>query len=114
MDREFLTMILKLLGFFPFIILSIYVILKYSGNKIQGLHNGKYIKIYERVQLSKENSILVVKIGDKAYVISNSSKGVEILMSIDDEEFKKIESNKSIPEYNNFKEFYRRFRKRKD
>lgn len=114
MDKEFLMMILKLICFFPFILLCIYILLKFSGDKLKSLENGKYIKIYDKVELSKENSIFVIKIGKKAYVVSNSSKGVDILMPIDDDELKKIEEKRDIHKYSNIKEFYERFKKRKN
>ncbi|WP_102400919.1 flagellar biosynthetic protein FliO [Haloimpatiens massiliensis] len=114
MDKEFFMMIIKLICFFPFILLSIYLVLKYGGSKIGNMQNGKYIKIFERVQLSKDNSILVVKIGQKGYVISNTNKGIEILMPVSEEELLEIEKGKKIPQYKDLKEFYGRFKKRKE
>lgn len=38
--------------------------MKYGGNKLQDIQKGKYIKIVETT-ISKENSLLVVKIGQK-------------------------------------------------
>ncbi|WP_410506212.1 flagellar biosynthetic protein FliO [Haloimpatiens sp. FM7315] len=114
MDREFFYTLLKLLIFLPFILICIYMVLKYGGNKIQDLQNSKYIKVFERVQLSKDNSILVVKIGEKGYVITNSNKGIEILMSVSNEELTEIEKSKKIPQYDSLNEIYQRFKKRKD
>lgn len=114
MDKEFLIMIIKLVCFFPFILLSIYLVLKYGGSKFSNMQNGKYIKIFERVQLSKDNSLLVVKIGQKGYVISNTSKGLEILMPVSKEELLEIEKSRNIPQYKDLKELYERVKKRKE
>ncbi|MFD3157472.1 flagellar biosynthetic protein FliO [Haloimpatiens sp. FM7330] len=112
MDKEFITMLLKLIVILPPMLLTIYLVLKFGGNKLQDLQNGKYVKIFERVQLSKENSILVVKIGEKGYVISNTAQKVEILLEISDEELAKIELTKKIPQYNNFRELFQKLKQK--
>lgn len=103
---EFWSMLLKIIVFLPFVIMLIYLSLKFGGSKLQQIQNGKYIKVLERVPLSKDSSLVAVKIGESGYVISTTANKVEILKTISQEELIKLEQNNSIPEFSSFKEFY--------
>jgi flagellar protein FliO/FliZ len=107
-DGEFWMLILKIILFLPLILLLLYLSLKYGGNKLQKLQDGKYMKILDRIALSKDNSIVVVKIGEKAYAISSSSKKIEILFEIPKEEIITIENSKEIPQYEDMKELFKK------
>ena len=107
-DGEFWVLIFKIIVFLPFILLILYVSLKYGGNKLQKLQNGRYMKILDRISLSKENSIVVVKIGEKAYAISSSPKDVKILFELPKEEIITIENNMDIPQYEDMKELFKK------
>ncbi len=94
MDLQFWTMLLKIIIFLPLIIMLIYISIKYGGTKFQSAQNGKYLKIVERIQISKENSILLVKIGNKAYVMSSSASNVQVIYELTEEELKELDENK--------------------
>lgn len=102
-NTTFLQMLFEIIIFVPGILFLFVLFIKYGGNKLQRLHNGKYIKIMERVGLSKENGLMVVKIGDKGYVLSSASGKVEILLQISDEDMEKIENNNQLPQYDSLK-----------
>lgn len=106
MDLQFLWMLLKVIIFLPFILLLIYTSIKYGGNKLQNMQNGRYIKILERAAISKENSLLVVKLGEKGYVMSSVNGKLEIVSELDEKEILKVEASRSIPEYESLKDFY--------
>jgi len=108
MDLEFWTLLFKIIIFLPFILLILYLSLRYGGNKLQKLQNGRYMKVLDRIALSKENSIIVVKIGEKAYAISSSSKDIQILFELPEEEISKIENIKELPQYDDMKELFQR------
>lgn len=103
---EFWSMLLKIIVFLPFVILLIYLSLKFGGSKLQQIQNGRYIRVLERVPLSKDSNLAVVKIGDSGYVISATVNKVEILKTISQEDLDKLEQTNSIPEFSSFKEFY--------
>lgn len=105
-------MILKLVIFLPVIIILIYISLKYGGDKLQGMQNGKYIKVLEKTPLSKESSLVVAKIGSRGYLLSSSDAKVEILMEINEDELNSIEQNKKLPEYKNVNEFLKEIQKK--
>jgi flagellar protein FliO/FliZ len=111
---DFWIMLLKIVVFLPFILFLIYLSLKYGGNKLQHMQNGRYIKVLERVPLSKENSLLVVKLGEKGYVVSSAAGKVEKLLEIDEEELIRIETSKNMVEYTELKQYYRKLFKKKE
>ena len=104
----------KIIVFIPFIVLLIYLSLKYGGSKIQAMQSGKYIKVYEKVMLSKENSLIVVKLGDKGYILASSQGKIEILNEVSEEDIVKIQISQQIPEFANIKEFYKKLRTKKE
>lgn len=116
MDSGLLTMIFKIVVFLPFIIFLIYIALKYGGTGLQKMQNGRFIKILERVQVSKDNSIMVVKMGEKSYVMTSTPHSMEILRELDTEEDKRLSVQKAIPEYRyrSLKEMYVNFKRRGD
>lgn len=107
-DGEFWLLIFKILLFLPFIIFILYLSLRYGGSKLQKLQDGKYMKILDRISLSKENSVVVVKIGEKAYAISSSAKEIQILFEIPKEEIVSIENNKDIPQFEDMKDLFKK------
>lgn len=111
---DFWLMLIKIIVFLPFILFLVYLSLKFGGNKLQNIQNGRYIKVLERVPLSKENSLLVVKIGDKGYVLTSAAGKIDTLLQLDEAELKKIEESKQILEYANLKEFYQKVLKKKE
>ncbi|QGU95094.1 flagellar biosynthetic protein FliO [Clostridium bovifaecis] len=102
--KETIEMFIRVIVFLPFIIFLIYLFFKYGGAKLQEIQNGKYMKILDRMPLTKENNLLIVKIGEKGYVISSAQSRIEILMELSDSELKKLEENNSIQQCGNFKE----------
>lgn len=106
METGLLTMIMKIVVFLPFIIFLIYIVLKYGGTSLQKMQNGRFIKILERVTISKENSLMVVKMGDKSYIMTSTSHSIEILRELEGEEEIKLQESKVIPEYKSLKDMY--------
>ncbi|MEG0772967.1 flagellar biosynthetic protein FliO [Clostridium sp.] len=96
MDGQFWVTLLKILIFFPFIIALILIFGK-LGTKLNLGTSNKYMKVLERLPLSKENSLAIVKVGDKGYLMSSSTGKIEILKELDSVE---IETIKDINEVN--------------
>lgn len=114
MDKQFLEMILNLIVVLPFIILLIYISVKYGGNKLQHMQSGKFIKIIERVSLSKDSTLSIAKIGDKVFLIASNSNNTEILMEIDEEQLKKMENVNSGSQYGNLNKFIIKLKSKKE
>ncbi|MGE5628553.1 MAG: flagellar biosynthetic protein FliO [Solirubrobacterales bacterium] len=92
---DFLIMLIKVLVALSVILLLIYISARLGGGKLQNIQNGRYIKILERVPISKENSMLAVKIGEKAYVVSSTTGRIEIVKQISPEELAAMELSKN-------------------
>ena len=58
------------------------------------INNNKYMRVIERVQVTKENTILIVKIGQKGYVMTSSAGHMEKLSEPSEEEINIIEEDK--------------------
>lgn len=114
MDSEFWIMLLKIVLFLPPILFLIYASLKYGGGKLQNIQSGKFIKILEKAVISKENSLLVVKIGEKGFVVSSTSSKIEILLELSDEELDLVSKQKIIPQYNSLKDLLKKVNKKKE
>jgi len=115
MDWQLLTTILKIIIFLPVILLLIYLSAKIGGGKLQNIQNGRYIKILERVAVSKDNFLMAAKIGEKGYVISSSSGKIEVLMEISDKELSIIESSKNMNlNLNSYKDICNKFKLKKE
>lgn len=112
--KETIEVFIKIVVFLPFIIFLIYLLLKYGGVKLQEVQNGRYMKVVDRLALSKENSLLVVKIGEKGYIISSAQGKIEIHMEISEEEMMRIDSAKTIPQYESIKDLIKKLRKDKE
>jgi flagellar biosynthetic protein FliO len=106
--KDFAVILFQVVIFLPLIVGLIYLSLRFGGSKLQSIQNGRMIKIMERVALSKENSLVVAKIGEKGYVISSTNGRIEILIELNDEELIKLESAKSVPQYATLKEMYQK------
>lgn len=106
MESDFWVMLFKIVIFLPLIICMVIISLKLSAKKLQNFQNGKYIKVLERNCVSKENSLLVVKIGEKTYVLSSTSNKIEILMELQEADILSLEASYKVPEYKSFKELY--------
>jgi len=114
MDGNFWLSFGKILVFIPFIVFLIYLSLKYGGGKLQSMQSGKYIRIFERVTLSKENSLIVVKMGEIGYVLASSQGKIEILNEVSEAELIKIQMSQKVPEFANLKELYKKMKTKKE
>lgn len=112
--KETIEMLIKIVVFLPFIIFLIYSFLKYGGSKLQTIQNGRYMKVVDRLALSKENSLLVIKIGEKGYLVSTVQGRVEIHMEIPKEELANIETTKTIHQYESIRDLITKLKKGKE
>ncbi|MDT8716646.1 flagellar biosynthetic protein FliO [Clostridium sp. 19966] len=113
MDINLWTMILEILFFLPFIIFLIHTVLKYGGNKLVKFQNGKAISILERTALSKDNILLIVKVGDKGYLISSAAGEIKILKEMEEDELQKLEVKQNIDQFSSINEFIAKIKKKR-
>ena len=89
-------MIIKLIFALVVVLGLMYLVFKISGNRLNKINEGKYIKVLEKVQISKDTSIVVVKIGKKGYIMSSSNNNTEKIDEISEEEILLLEEEKRI------------------
>jgi flagellar protein FliO/FliZ len=94
MNFEFLTMIGQLILALVVTLGLMFLSFKVMGSKLNAINNNKYIKIIERVQVTKDNAILIAKIGEKGYVMTSTSGHMEKLSELSEEEIRSIEDDK--------------------
>ena len=106
MDTEFLTMLIKTVFSLLCVVFLIYMFVKLSGTSFQKLQNGKFVQIMERNAISKENSILIVKMGSKYYLVTSTHDKLEVLRELTHEEEEKLLEKKEPIKYTSFQEIY--------
>ncbi|MBW6408549.1 flagellar biosynthetic protein FliO [Clostridium weizhouense] len=88
--KMFINLIISL----SFVLGLIIFISKILGSKVNEINGKKYIKIIDRVQITKENSLIIIKVGKKGYIMSSSSSNMQKLEELSQEEINKIEEDR--------------------
>lgn len=113
--KDILMMILQIVVFLPFIIFLIYLSMKFGGGKLQSLQKGRFIKVFERTAISKENSLVVVQMGNKAYVMASTHGKLEVVKELEEAELAEITAQRTMPQFTSFQDMYKKIGlKRKD
>jgi flagellar protein FliO/FliZ len=112
-DLQLWESFIKIVVFLPFIIFLIYLVGKYGGSKVHNFQSGKLIKIIERVPVSKDNSLMIVIIGEKPYVISSTNGKMEILLELDREDIEKCNRANTDKKLSSIHEFYAKIKGKK-
>jgi flagellar protein FliO/FliZ len=94
MNFDFLGMFVQLILALGVTLGLIFLSFKLMGTKLNAINNNKYVKVIERVQVTKENTILIVKIGKKGYVMTSTAGHMEKLSELSEEEVNIIEEDK--------------------
>lgn len=94
MDLNFFEMFLQLILALGVTLGLMFLTFKLMGPKLNSINNSKYVKVIERVQVSKENTILVVKIGKKGYVMTSTTGHMGKLSELSEDEINLIEEEK--------------------
>ncbi|WP_315068440.1 flagellar biosynthetic protein FliO [uncultured Clostridium sp.] len=94
MNFEFIKMIGQLFLALGVTFGLMFLSIKLAGSKLSAINNNKYIKVIERVQVTKDNSILIVKVGDKGYIMTSTAENMEKLSELSEEEIRNIEEDK--------------------
>lgn len=108
MDFEFFKMFMQLLIALGITLGIMFLSYRILGTKVDRINDNKYTKVIERTQITKDNAILVVRVGKKGYVMMTSGNSVEKLSELSEEEINEIEEKKKksnqevIDGYNRF------------
>lgn len=94
MDKTLIEYLINIIVVVPVVVIFIVISLKLSKSSVDKLNAGSYVKIIEKVNLSKESSIYVIKMGDTGCVAIVSSSNTEVVKELDEDELKEIIENK--------------------
>ncbi|SFC61450.1 flagellar biosynthetic protein FliO [Clostridium uliginosum] len=85
---------IKMCIYLSIILGLIFLMFRLLGSKINQINDKKYMKIVDKLQVTKENSLIVVKVGKRGYVMTSSSSHMEKLEELSEEEINIIEEDK--------------------
>lgn len=105
---EFITMFIQLIIALSITLGLMFLSYKVLGAKVNKINENKYIKVIERVQVTKDSNILVVKVGKKGYVMTSTTGHMDKLSELSEEEIIEIEEDKKKLA-NDMNETYNRF-----
>ncbi len=88
---DFIFLLFKLIFALAVVLGLMYLSFKLSNNKISQINEGKYIKVLERNQISKDTAIVV---GKKGYILSTSNNSTNKLDELSEEETFLLEEEK--------------------
>lgn len=95
---DYFYFILKLVLFAGGLLLILVAFLRKAKDKIEVLNKGKYVKIIEKTQISKNECIYVFKTGEEGTIILSSLNGMQKIKDLSKEEILKIEDEKEEKE----------------
>lgn len=91
---EFIGMFIQLIIALGITLGLMFLSFKVLGTRVNKINDNKYIKVIERVQVTKESNILLVKVGKKGYVMTSTTGNMEKLSELSEEEIIEIEEEK--------------------
>lgn len=92
---EFIRYILNLFLVIPIVLLLFFIAIKLGRTSFfkLGIHN--HVSILEKVNIGKDSSAIVLKIGEEGCVGILTSSGFQTIQKLNPEELKKIENKKN-------------------
>ncbi|MEG1256026.1 flagellar biosynthetic protein FliO [Clostridium sp.] len=84
MSGQFGITLMKILIFFPMVI-GLIVWLGKVSEKFSKNGRTSTMRVVERLQVSKDNSLLIIRIGDKFYLVTSTQGKVEFIREIEDD-----------------------------
>lgn len=92
---EFIKYILNLIFVVPVVLLLFFIAIKLGKTSFTKMGMYNHVSILEKVNLTKDSSIVVLKIGQEGRVGILSASGFETIQKLDYEELKEVESKKN-------------------
>lgn len=78
-----------------FLLLGVfYLVAKKMGGKTLGSRQSRYLKITDRLPLTRDKSIEVIEVGNKAMIVGVSSAGINHLLTLEIEQLREMEEVK--------------------
>jgi flagellar protein FliO/FliZ len=91
---ESVDLIFRFIVVLPIVIVLLILTLRFLNSKSISLAKANYLNIIEKIQLTKECTLAIIKTGEVASVIAITSGGIETLRELSKEELQVILDNK--------------------
>ena len=91
---DYFYIIFKLMLGMVLVISLLLILSRITSKNLSKINQNKYIKIIETKQIAKNTYVMVLKVGDKGYLLSTGDGKTEKLDVISKEEIEKIEQLK--------------------
>lgn len=90
MDKTLIEYLINIVILVPIVLCLIVISLKLSRKGIDSFSMGAYVQVIERVSLSKETTLYVVKMGATGSVIVSSIHNTEVIKELNENDMEEI------------------------
>lgn len=90
MDKTLLEYLINIIVLVPVVLCLIVVSLKLSKKGVDSFNTKAYAQVIERYSLSKDTSLLVLKMGNTGCVLISSAHNTQIVKELNEEEINEI------------------------
>lgn len=90
MDKTLIEYLVNIIVFVPVVLCLIVVSLKLSKKGVEGFNMKAYAQVIERVSLSKDTTVFVLKLGTTGCVLISSAHNTQVIKELDENEIEEI------------------------
>lgn len=90
MDKTLLEYLINIIVLVPVVLCLIVVSLKLSKKGVDSFNTKAYAQVIERYSLSKDTSLMVLKMGNTGCVLISSAHNTQIVKELNEEEINEI------------------------
>ena len=90
MNNTFLEFIINLIVLVPVVVLLIFISLRLSKKSLSKIGSGSYVKVLEKINLSKDICLYVIKSGNTVCIIVTSNNNTQVIKKLNEDEINEI------------------------
>ena len=90
MNNTFLEFIINLIVLVPVVVLLIFISLRLSKKSLIKIGSGSYVKVLEKINLSKDICLYVIKSGNTGCIRVTSNNNTQVIKKLNEDEINEI------------------------
>ena len=90
MNNTFLEFIINLIVLVPVVVLLIFISLRLSKKSLIKIGSGSYVKVLEKINLSNDICLYVIKSGNTGCIIVTSNNNTQVIKKLNEDEINEI------------------------
>ena len=90
MNNTFLEFIINLIVLVPVVVLLIFISLRLSKKSLIKIGSGSYVKVLEKINLSKDICLYVIKSGNTGCIIVTSNNNTQVIKKLNEDYINEI------------------------